>query len=185
MIFKVFYESFGEGEMVINIDDIECFKNVQELINDNSALEEYVFEKLENDGKITKEDVFNWFNHDDEYLTFVAEADSEDEFLKVNYNLTTFEELKNRIVEDNTVYLFRYYQYSKNVLLATFVGFDSITDIKNFCIENNLNYSEFKGSQFSLYEFNNCVFYDKDDDFNIETLEGILFAENYDAFEKE
>ena len=182
MIYKIGFEFFGEGEMVVDSSDCFEYENVKDLVKSDSGLEDYIFEKLNNNIAINKDDILNWYNSDEDVLTCCKEADSEVEFLK---NFTTMDELKSCWISENTIYIFRNYQHSKNVLLAKFVGFSSVDAVKCFCIEKEINYSEFQGGQFNIYEFNNCYFKRDIDEFRLEEIEAIKNAEEIDTFELE
>ena len=174
MIYKIGYENFGNCEKVVNEKKIQEYNNIADLVDLDQNLQSYIFETLDDKGVITKEDILNWYNSDEDILTYCAEADSQEEFLR---NCTTLEQLKEQFIESNTIFIFRNYQYSPNVLLAKFIGFESEKAVKDYCIKNELNYSEFKGGQFSLYEFNNCYFKHSDDDFDLEDISAIINAD--------
>lgn len=170
-IYKVNYKLFGEGQMIIDKNDIEEFDSVKELIHRDKILEQYIFESLDSNEKVDKEFIFNWYGTDEDVLTCCDEAKSEEEFLQ---KFLTLEDIKKHYIEDDTIYLFRSYQYSNNILLAKFKGFKDIADVKSFCIDNEKNYSEFKGSQYSQYEFNNCYFKRSIEEFDLEDIEAII-----------
>ena len=119
-------------------------------------------------------------------LPHINEAQTEEEFIN-NENLITIDDLRDKHIEKNTIYLFRTYQYSKNTLLAEFHGFNDIDAVKEHCRINNLDYSEFKSTNNIAIEFNNCWFVDSKnkETFDLEVLEDILVAEEYDIITRE
>jgi len=167
-IFKTGFKSFGECEMVIESkEDVEVYATLTDLIDSNESLKEYILDLIdenEEEFEIINEDVFlefeeaifDYFNSDNDVLTCCSRAESLEEFLT---SFTTLDELKNIWIEDDSVYAFRSYQYSDNVLIARFDGFESVKDVKKYCIDNDINLSEFQGSSTSLYDFNNCYFF--------------------------
>lgn len=183
-IFKCNYENFGEGEKVIDLLDIEEFRDLRELINSDDSLKEHIIDVLCKQGVVNGEDVFSWYNGDMEILRICSENKSKEEFIRDNYHITTLEDLKNSLVEPGTIYLFRDYRYSASPLLATFEGFNSVTEVKHYCVDNNLNFSEYQGSQCSLHELNNCYFKIGNDKFDLDELEAIRVAENAKHYTK-
>lgn len=90
MIFKTFYIKI-ENKKVVDVDYIEQFDDVQDLIKSDQDLQSFIFKQISTQCKITKEDVFNYLNvqkFKDEFL-LVSECDGFEDFLKNNNLVAT------------------------------------------------------------------------------------------------
>lgn len=190
-IFRTKFEIFGEGSYVIESDsDIRSYNSLLELVNDDQVLKDYVLETLdiEDENELTEEqlnniedDIFNYINSDEDILQKIRYAESIEDF-KTQLGLRTINDIQKIWVEKDVIYAFRNYQYSDNILLAILEGFKSIDEVKEYCIENDINLSEF---QCAVDEFINTYFLSSNDNFDLEDLNAIYNTGNVKTYTKD